>query len=137
MSFWKHLPAIALGAALGAAAYFLTRSKGEQEHIVGSEAEVENTDSAETAGPETDAPAQPPVPETPAPEAEPAAAPEVAPAEPAQQTAPAAPAEDLPNINPVEQGPAQTPLTGDGKVDPTKIADPAIAGDWEETGCKG
>ena len=25
----------------------------------------------------------------------------------------------------------------DGKIDPTQIVDPAVAGDWEEQGCKG
>ena len=27
--------------------------------------------------------------------------------------------------------------TPDGKIDPTQIVDPAVAGDWEEQGCKG
>ena len=44
---------------------------------------------------------------------------------------------DTPNVNPVELGHTEAPRTADGKIDPTQIVDPAVAGDWEEQGCKG
>ena len=44
---------------------------------------------------------------------------------------------DAPNVNPVELGHIEAPRTADGKIDPTQIVDPAVAGDWEEQGCKG
>lgn len=78
----------------------------------------------------------------------PAAAPEE-PAAPAEEPKPEEPADaaetpaaktpdfDAPNVNPVELGHVEAPRTPDGKIDPTKIVDPAVAGDWEEQGCKG
>ena len=65
---------------------------------------------------------------------------EAAPEEPATPvTEPAAPKADYdaPNVNPVELGHTEAPRTADGKIDPTQIVDPAVAGDWEEQGCKG
>ena len=44
---------------------------------------------------------------------------------------------DAPNVNPVELGHVEVSRTPDGKIDPTQIVDPAVAGDWEEQGCKG
>ena len=44
---------------------------------------------------------------------------------------------DAPNVNPVELGHVEASRTPDGKIDPTQIVDPAVAGDWEEQGCKG
>ena len=52
------------------------------------------------------------------------------------QPAPAK-ADEAPNVNPVELGAVEVPKTEDGKLDATKIADPADFGDWEEQGCKG
>ena len=132
MSLLKKLVGLAVGAAaVGAAAYLLNRDEHteEYEHIVGPEDEVE-TDSAEPA---QDASAAA---ETPAP-----ADPENVPAE-AEDTAadvqPApAKADETPNVNPVELGAVEVPKTEDGKLDATKIADPADFGDWEEQGCKG
>lgn len=132
MSLLKKLVGLAVGAAaVGAAAYLLNRDEHteEYEHIVGPEDEVE-TDSAEPA---EDASAAA---ETPAP-----ADPENVPAE-AEDTAadvqPApAKADETPNVNPVELGAVEVPKTEDGKLDATKIADPADFGDWEEQGCKG
>ena len=132
MSLLKKLVGLAVGAAaVGAAAYLLNRDEHteEYEHIVGPEDEVE-TDSAEpaedaSAAAETPAPADP---ENVPAEAEDAAA-EVQPA-PAK-------ADEIPNANPVELGAVEVPKTEDGKLDATKIADPADFGDWEEQGCKG
>ena len=132
MSLLKKLVGLAVGAAaVGAAAYLLNRDEHteEYEHIVGPEDEVE-TDSAEpaedaSAAAETSAPADP---ENVPAEAEDAAA-EVQPA-PAK-------ADEIPNANPVELGAVEVPKTEDGKLDATKIADPADFGDWEEQGCKG
>ena len=45
--------------------------------------------------------------------------------------------DDTPNANPVELGAVEVPKTEDGKLDVTKIADPADFGDWDEQGCKG
>lgn len=141
MSLLKKLAGLAVGAAvMGAAAYvLLNREHGEEyEHIVGPEDEVEpETDSAEPA---VDASAEA--------ETAPAAAPEE-PAAPAEEPQPQEPADvaetpapkavdpDAPNVNPVELGHVEAPRTPDGKIDPTQIVDPAVAGDWEEQGCKG
>lgn len=141
MSLLKKLAGLAVGAAvMGAAAYvLLNREHGEEyEHIVGPEDEVEpETDSAEPA---VDASAEA--------ETAPAAAPEE-PAAPAEEPQPEEPADvaetpapkavdpDAPNVNPVELGHMEAPRTPDGKIDPTQIVDPAVAGDWEEQGCKG
>ena len=138
MSLLKKLAGLA--AVMGAAAYvLLNREHGEEyEHIVGPEDEVEpETDSAEPA---VDASAEA--------ETAPAAAPEE-PAAPAEEPQPEEPADvaetpapkavdpDAPNVNPVELGHVEAPRTPDGKIDPTQIVDPAVAGDWEEQGCKG
>ena len=141
MSLLKKLAGLAVGAAvMGAAAYvLLNREHGEEyEHIVGPEDEVEpETDSSEPA---VDASAEA--------ETAPAAAPEE-PAAPAEEPQPEEPADvaetpapkavdpDAPNVNPVELGHVEAPRTPDGKIDPTQIVDPAVAGDWEEQGCKG
>ena len=142
MSLLKKLAGLAVGAAvMGAAAYvLLNREHGEEyEHIVGPEDEVEpETDSAEPAADDASAEA----------ETAPAAAPEE-PAAPAEEPQPEEPADvaetpapkavdpDAPNVNPVELGHVEAPRTPDGKIDPTQIVDPAVAGDWEEQGCKG
>ena len=62
--------------------------------------------------------------------------PETDSAEPAADDA-SAEAEPAPNVNPVELGHVEASRTPDGKIDPTQIVDPAVAGDWEEQGCKG
>ncbi|WP_418667810.1 hypothetical protein [Allofournierella sp.] len=58
-----------------------------------------------------------------------------------EQEAPAAPAggaaDAAPNPNPVELGAAEKPLTGDGRLDATRIASPEDFGDWDDLGCKG
>ena len=141
MSLLKKLAGLAVGAAvMGAAAYvLLNREHGEEyEHIVGPEDEV---------GPEADS-AEPAVDASAEAETAPAAAPEE-PAAPAEEPQPEEPADvaetpapkavdpDAPNVNPVELGHVEAPRTPDGKIDPTQIVDPAVAGDWEEQGCKG
>ena len=142
MSLLKKLAGLAVGAAaVGAVAYVLQNREhhnDEYEHIWGPEDEVEpETDSAEpplTMRPprlnpprcrteEPAAPAEEPKPEKPADAAE----------TPAAKT----PDFDAPNVNPVELGHVEAPRTPDGKIDPTQIVDPAVAGDWEEQGCKG
>ena len=143
MSLLKKLAGLAVGAAaLGAAAYVLkNREHGEEyEHIVGPEDEVEpETESAEPADEDASAVAEPApaaAPEEPAAPAE-TAQPEES-AEPTQEpAAPKAADFDAPNVNPVELGHIEAPRTADGKFDPTQIVDPAVAGDWEEQGCKG
>ena len=132
MSLLKKLAGLAVGAAaVGAVAYVLQNREhhdDEYEHIWGPEDEVEpETDSAEpapAAAPEEPAaPAEEPKPEEPADAAE----------TPAAKT----PDFDAPNVNPVELGHVEVSRTPDGKIDPTQIVDPAVAGDWEEQGCKG
>ena len=59
------------------------------------------------------------------------------PADAAETPAAKTPDFDAPNVNPVELGHVEASRTPDGKIDPTKIVDPAVAGDWEEQGCKG
>lgn len=134
MSLLKKLVGLTIGAAaVGAAAYFLNRNEHteEYEHIWGPEDEADAEDgTAETAEPADDASA----------EAEEApAAPEGSAAAPVEKAAEAeAPAsDDTPNANPVELGAVEVPKTEDGKLDVTKIADPADFGDWDEQGCKG
>lgn len=117
MSLLKKLAGLAVGAAaVGAVAYVLQNREhhdDEYEHIWGPEDEVEpETDSAEPAADDASAEAEP--------------APAAAPEEPA-----------APNVNPVELGHVEVSRTPDGKIDPTQIVDPAVAGDWEEQGCKG
>ena len=115
MSLLKKLAGLAVGAAaVGAVAYVLQNREhhdDEYEHIWGPEDEVE---------PETDS-------------AEPAADDASAAKTPAAKT----PDFDAPNVNPVELGHVEVSRTPDGKIDPTQIVDPAVAGDWEEQGCKG
>lgn len=141
MSLLKKLAGLAVGAAvMGAAAYvLLNREHGEEyEHIVGPEDEVEpETDSAEPA---VDASAEAETAPAAAPEEPAAPAVEPQPEEPAdvaETPAPKAVDPDAPNVNPVELGHVEAPRTPDGKIDPTQIVDPAVAGDWEEQGCKG
>ena len=141
MSLLKKLAGLAVGAAvMGAAAYvLLNREHGEEyEHIVGPEDEVEpETDSAEPA---VDASAEAETAPDSAPEEPAAPAEEPQPEEPAdvaETPAPKAVDPDAPNVNPVELGHVEAPRTPDGKIDPTQIVDPAVAGDWEEQGCKG
>ena len=141
MSLLKKLAGLAVGAAvMGAAAYvLLNREHGEEyEHIVGPEDEVEpETDSAEPA---VDASAEAETAPAAAPEEPAAPAEEPLPEEPAdvaEMPAPKAVDPDAPNVNPVELGHVEAPRTPDGKIDPTQIVDPAVAGDWEEQGCKG
>ena len=116
MSLLKKLAGLAVGAAaVGAVAYVLQNREhhdDEYEHIWGPEDEVEpETDSAEPAADDASAEAEP------------------APAK--------TPDFDAPNVNPVELGHVEVSRTPDGKIDPTQIVDPAVAGDWEEQGCKG
>ena len=132
MSLLKKLVGLAVGAAaVGAAAYLLNRDEHteEYEHIVGPEDKVE----ADSAEPAEDASAAA---ESPAP-AEPADAPAEAEDTTAEVQPAPAKADDTPNVNPVELGAVEVPKTEDGKLDATKIADPADFGDWEEQGCKG
>lgn len=143
MSLLKKLAGLAVGAAaVGAAVYVLQNREHHEdvyEHIWGSEDEVEpETGSAEPVADDASAVAEP-APAA-APEETAAPAEEAAPEEPATPvTEPAAPKADYdaPNVNPVELGHTEAPRTEDGKIDPTQIVDPAVAGDWEEQGCKG
>ena len=145
MSLLKKLAGLAVGAAaVGAVAYVLQNREhhdDEYEHIWGPEDEADAEDgTAETAEPADDASAEA--------EEAPAAAPEE-PAAPAEEPKPEEPADaaetpaaktpdfDAPNVNPVELGHVEVSRTPDGKIDPTQIVDPAVAGDWEEQGCKG
>ena len=136
MSLLKKLVGLTIGAAaVGAAAYLLNRNEHteEYEHIWGPEDEADATDgTAETAEPADDASAE--AEEAPAAPEETAAAPAE---EPAPVQAPESQGNDTPNHNPVELGSVEVPKTEDGKLDVTKIADPADFGDWEEQGCKG
>mgnify|MGYP000884716019 CR=1 FL=1 len=130
MSLLKKLAGLAVGAAaVGAVAYVLQNREhhdDEYEHIWGPEDEVEpETDSAEPAD-DASAVAEPA--EEPKPEE---------PADAAKTPAAKTPDFDAPNVNPVELGHVEASRTPDGKIDPTQIVDPAVAGDWEEQGCKG
>ena len=110
MSLLKKLAGLAVGAAaVGAVAYVLQNREHHDD-------EYEHIWGPEDeVEPETDS------------------------AEPAADDAPAAktPDFDAPNVNPVELGHVEVSRTPDGKIDPTQIVDPAVAGDWEEQGCKG
>ncbi len=69
---------------------------------------------------------------------------EVQPSQQAEQAQPAQPpvaqarpvGEDTPNPNPVMAPPAETPRTADGKIDVSKLCDPADFCDWDDLGCK-
>lgn len=134
MSLLKKLAGLAVGAAaVGAVAYVLQNREhhdDEYEHIWGPEDEVEpETDSAEAEPAPAAAPEEPAAPaEEPKPEE---------PADAAETPAAKTPDFGTPNVNPVELGHVEVSRTPDGKIDPTQIVDPAVAGDWEEQGCKG
>ena len=134
MSLLKKLAGLAVGAAaVGAVAYVLQNREhhdDEYEHIWGPEDEVEpETDSAEAEPAPAAAPEEPAAPaEEPKPEK---------PADAAKTPAAKPPDFDAPNVNPVELGHVEVSRTPDGKIDPTQIVDPAVAGDWEEQGCRG
>ena len=143
MSLLKKLAGLAVGAAaVGAAVYVLQNREhhdDEYEHIWGPEADAEDG-TAETAEPADDASAVAEPAPTAAPEEPAVPAEEEKPEEPAEveeAPAPKAVDYDTPNVNPVELGHTEAPRTADGKIDPTQIVDPAVAGDWEEQGCKG
>ena len=57
-------------------------------------------------------------------------------AEPAAGTIRFVPSADTPNPNPVDAAPAVAPRTADGKIDVTKLIDPADFADWDDLGCK-
>ena len=116
MSLWKALPALAIGAAVGGAAWLLTRATHAAEHIVAPDTEGEPS----AAEPAADAPVEEP-----------------APAETAPETPEQPEAAEPASVNPVELGSEAVPTTEDGKLDVTKIADPADFADWSETDCKG
>lgn len=44
--------------------------------------------------------------------------------------------EDTPNPNPVMAPPAETPRTADGKIDVSKLCDPADFCNWDDLGCQ-
>ncbi len=44
--------------------------------------------------------------------------------------------EDRPNPNPVMAKPIETPRTEDGKIDVSKLCDPADFCDWDDLGCQ-
>ena len=126
MSLLKKLAGLAVGAAaVGAAVYVLQN----REHHDDESAEPADDASAVAEPAPAAAPEEPAVP-----------AEEEKPEEPAEvekAPAPKAADYDTPNVNPVELGHTETPRTADGKIDPTQIVDPAVAGDWEEQGCRG
>ena len=57
-------------------------------------------------------------------------------AEPAAGTIRFVPSADTPNPIPVDAAPAVAPRTADGKIDVTKLIDPADFADWDDLGSK-
>ena len=64
------------------------------------------------------------------------AAAEAAPAENTVVYPAVVPGGETPNPNPVEAPKAQTPRTADGKIDVTRLCDPADFCDWDDLGCR-
>lgn len=138
MSLLKKLVGLTIGAAaVGAAAYFLTVTSIPRSTSIFGARRMKQTPRMALPRPPSPLTMRLPRPKKPplhlkkprrsieeAPEAE--AAPVQAPA-----------GDDTPNANPVELGAVEVPKTEDGKLDVTKIADPADFGDWDEQGCKG
>ena len=124
MSLLKKLAGLAVGAAaVGAVAYVLQNREHHDDEPAADDASAEAEPAPAAAPEEPAAPAEEPKPEEPADAAK----------TPAAKT----PDFDAPNVNPVELGHVEVSRTPDGKIDPTQIVDPAVAGDWEEQGCKG
>lgn len=131
MSFLGKLFRVGVGvAAVGAAAYWLKHHTGnEYEDIITDESTDENIEDisvADVVSNKTD-------------DTKSSVDDKITDEETNAASSPAKYAGDeAPNPNPVESGRTEAvPTMPDGKLDATKIADPADFGDWEEQGCKG
>lgn len=108
MGFIRRMLAIALGLGAGVLAVKILQDYNKDRYIEG--------EFVELSGREDEAEA----------------------AHPAAQPVRPAPVPDAgPNVNPVTLGTAQRPLDENGRLDPTRIADPADFGDWDDLGCRG
>lgn len=109
---WKIAGTVAAVAAAGAAVVFVDKLMQKQQDKI---------DEMIRTAPETD--------------------PEEAPQQPEQEkpvycAVPEPVGEDRPNPNPVMAKPIETPRTEDGKIDVSKLCDPADFCDWDDLGCQ-
>ena len=113
----------AAGAAVAVADKLLRKQQDKIDAMLRGDTVTYPAQEPETA-PETEAAA--PQAAQPAPQAE----------TPAEVVYPASVPDDGPNPNPVMAGPAETPRTEDGKIDVSKLCDPADFCDWDDLGCR-
>ena len=107
MGFIRRMLAIALGLGASALAVKILQDYNKDRYIEGEFVELSGREG------ETEHPA------------------------PAEPVRPVAGPDAGPNVNPVTLGTAQRPLDENGRLDPTRIADPADFGDWDDLGCQG
>lgn len=113
MGFIRRMLAIALGLGAGVLAIKILQDYNKDRYIEGEFVELSGQEG------EADHPhaaAQP---------------------QPAEPVHPAQKPDNGPNVNPVTLGTADRPLDANGRLDPTRIADPADFGDWDDLGCQG
>ena len=120
---WKLAGTAAAVAAAGAAVAVADRLLRKQQDKIDA---MLRDNPAEQPVAEPEAPAEPVQTQ------EPASQPE----ETEQVVYPVSVPDDGPNPNPVMAGPAETPLTEDGKIDVSKLCDPADFCDWDDLGCR-
>lgn len=109
MGFIRRMLAIALGLGAGVLAIKILQNYNKDRYIEGEFVELSGQDGeAESPRPAHEEPVHP-----------------------AQKP------DNGPNVNPVTLGAAERPLDANGRLDPTRIADPADFGDWDDLGCQG
>lgn len=124
---WKMAGTAAAVAAAGAAVVLADKLMQKQQDKIDALIRENTPDTTPAPEAETETPAQDKA-------AQPVEAAEHTPEAPVYP-APAV-GEDRPNPNPVMAGPAETPLTTDGKIDVAKLCDPADFCDWDAFGCR-
>lgn len=138
---WKMAGTAAAVAAASAAVMLADKLMQKQQDKINAMIRENTPDAApapeaETETPAQDETAQPAQPVEPAEQAPEAEAPEHKPEPEAPVYPTPAAGEDRPNPNPVMAGPAEKPLTTDGKIDVSKLCDPADFCDWDAFGCR-
>lgn len=129
---WKAAGTVAAvavaGAAVVAAEKLMQKQQNDIDRKIQEDLARQSAEVDVPVTPEQDAPAEPEKSES-----------EPQPKSPVQDEVPgpqqpAGP--DGPNVNPVMAGPAETPRTADGKIDVSKLCDPADFQDWDMLGCQ-
>ena len=108
MGFIRRMLAIALGLGAGVLAIKILQNYNKDRYIEGEFVELSGQGEKAQPAPQ-----------------------------PAEPVRPAQKPDNGPNVNPVTLGTAERPLDANGRLDPTRIADPADFGDWDDLGCQG